>query len=260
MSACALASVSACTATATAACVAATSDATFGRRLDAYDPSGASSCVASVKAAYADGSVDAGELVDLERACDLAFSGKKPVGAPCDADVDCDIANGLVCAAIAGARVCALPGTKQKGEPCTASSACAPEIVCSPAGVCVDGQDVGATCAPGNACKPTLRCVQGACASKAKIGGGCDAAAACGVGYCVHVPSDADPAARLCLSKLAYGVGSAICRAFAPLARGRSRARRAQVFSATIPRRGSRDDRRNPACALRFRLLSLVSP
>ena len=216
VAACALPSVDACKTAVAAACASGTSDATFGRRLNAYDPKKADTCLAAAKAVYGDGSVDATELVSLERACDLAFSGGRAVGASCAADVDCDVANGLVCAPIAGALVCALPGTKQKGDACTATSACAPEIVCSPAGVCADGRDVSAACTDVDPCKPALRCVQGACAPKAKIGGACDAASACGVGYCVLVPTDASASSRLCLAKLAYAAGSPICRAFGP--------------------------------------------
>lgn len=216
VAACALASPGACRAAATAACASGASDATFGRDLSTYAAPSATACLSTAKAAYEDGAVDATELVALERACDLAFSAKKPVGAPCAADVECDVANGLVCAASSGALACTLPGTKQKGAPCTPAAACAPELVCSASGTCADGGDLGAPCAAGAPCKSALRCVGDACAAKAKIGGACDGASACAVGYCVLVPTDASPTARLCLSKLAYANGSAICRAFAP--------------------------------------------
>lgn len=124
-----------------------------------YSSEQASTCLAAVKSAYADGKLNADEIAIVRHRadpCNHLIKGPKDKGEECSTDDDCDTLKDYVCVMKGGTGSCQIPTVVDNGDSCKApDAACKPDHYCDSGSHCVQSSDVG------DSCTDTYQCLNG---------------------------------------------------------------------------------------------------
>jgi len=180
-----------------------------------YNSAGAEGCIAAMKAAYADATINQTDLDNIADACLPVFSSGGPEGTICDIDSDCDGAANLRCVIKAGEGSCQVPEEIAPGQNCgQPQQVCEEGYYCGSDDACIVRPGVDGDCSETKPCVETALCIDAVCVAKTDNGGTCTEDGACVGGFCVMATGapDGTCAAQYGLSPTTAGS----CTAFLP--------------------------------------------
>jgi hypothetical protein len=191
-----------------------------------YDATNASDCLRAVENAYADGDLDADELMvvrALGGECSTLIRGDADEGEACDENSDCDTTAGFTCVQRAGDQgTCQVPREVDAGRSCSAADAVCDDGFYCDGRNCVERLPEDTECLDSSECAEDLRCEvtsngeagasgvpsgQGTCVPRAGTLDPCESHDDCVSGFCLAL----DGGAGECINQIRLARSEPIC-------------------------------------------------